>query len=185
MSHGPEATIFPATRALGIGITAYGVLSRGLLSGIWSAERVITPGDFRAHAPRFAPNNVGANLALVDALTTVAATIGVSVAEVAMAWAFTRGDHIAPSSGPAHPCSWLGCRRPPVSIWTTRSWPPSNWPCRAQLWLAPATEHLSWPGSTPNADRAVPAAIGPPTEPPGTRQRSPRVRSRTRVTSPP
>ena len=103
MSRGPEATIFPTTRALGIGITAYGVLSRGLLSGNWSTGRTIAPGDFRAHAPRFAPNNVGANLALVDALTTVAATIGASVAEVAMAWAFTRGDDIIPVIGARTP----------------------------------------------------------------------------------
>ncbi|MET0206988.1 MAG: aldo/keto reductase, partial [Thermoleophilaceae bacterium] len=53
VSRGIEAEILPACRELGVGITAYGVLSRGLLSGHWSRERALASGDFRAHAPRF------------------------------------------------------------------------------------------------------------------------------------
>jgi aryl-alcohol dehydrogenase-like predicted oxidoreductase len=66
VSRGIEDDILPACRELGIGVTAYGVLSRGLLSGHWSAEREITAGDFRATAPRFVGENLQHNLALVD-----------------------------------------------------------------------------------------------------------------------
>src|SRR3954454_19347645 len=72
ISRGIEAEILPACRELGIAITAYGVLSRGLLSGHWSADRPAQRGDFRAHSPRFAPGNVERNLALVDALRAIA-----------------------------------------------------------------------------------------------------------------
>ena len=68
ISRGIEDEILPVCRELGIGITAYGVLSRGLISGHWSKERAATPGDFRAHTPRFHADNVDQNLALVEAL---------------------------------------------------------------------------------------------------------------------
>ena len=76
MSRSLEAKVLPTTRELGIAVTAYGALSRGLLSGSWSPDRPLAPSDFRAHAPRFAPENVAANLALVDALGRVAADLG-------------------------------------------------------------------------------------------------------------
>ena len=66
LSRGIEAAILPTCRELGIGVTAYGVLSRGLLSGHWSEERALTRGDFRAHAPRFSAANLDRNLALVE-----------------------------------------------------------------------------------------------------------------------
>ncbi|MCA9571980.1 MAG: aldo/keto reductase, partial [Myxococcales bacterium] len=53
LSRGIEADILPTCRELGVGVTAYGVLSRGLLSGHWSASRALTPGDFRGWVPRF------------------------------------------------------------------------------------------------------------------------------------
>ena len=99
MSRGIEGKVLPATRELGIATTAYGALSRGLLSGNWSPDRPLAPGDFRAHAPRFAPDNVAANLALVDALRQVATDVGATVAEVAMAWVASRGDDIVPVIG--------------------------------------------------------------------------------------
>ena len=99
MSRGIEGKVLPATRELGIATTAYGALSRGLLSGNWSPDRPLAPGDFRAHAPRFAPDNVAANLALVDALRQVATAVGATVAEVAMAWVASRGDDIVPVIG--------------------------------------------------------------------------------------
>jgi len=85
ISRGIEAEILPTCRELGIAITAYGVLSRGLISGHWSKERNIG-GDFRSRAPRFQGANLDANLALVEKLRTIADRLGVSVAQVAIAW---------------------------------------------------------------------------------------------------
>ncbi|MGA2836271.1 MAG: aldo/keto reductase [Acidimicrobiales bacterium] len=111
MSRGPESAILPTTRELGIAITAYGVLSRGLLSGSWSTRREFAPGDFRAHAPRFAPGNVDANLALVEALAEVATAIGAPVAEVAMAWVLARGEDVVPVIGARTPAQLEGALR--------------------------------------------------------------------------
>ena len=94
-----EAEILPTCRELGVGITAYGVLSRGLLSGHWSKERATPRGDFRAHSPRFAAGNVDRNLALVDALRAVARSMDATVAQVAVAWVLSRGDDIVPLVG--------------------------------------------------------------------------------------
>lgn len=82
LSRGVESEILPAARELGTAITAYGVLSRGLLSGNWSRERTAAARDFRAHSPRFAEQNIDHNLALVEALREVAAARGVAVAQV-------------------------------------------------------------------------------------------------------
>ncbi len=100
ISRGIEDDILPACRELGIGITAYGVLSRGLISGHWSKDR-IRPGarDFRAHAPRFQGENVDRNLALVETLRAIAEQRGVSVAQLAIAWVASRGDDIVPLVG--------------------------------------------------------------------------------------
>jgi aryl-alcohol dehydrogenase-like predicted oxidoreductase len=111
MSRGPEAAILPTTRELGIAVTAYGVLSRGLLSGRWSTDRTLGPGDWRSHAPRFDATNVGANLALVEALAGVADGVGASVAEVAMAWVLARGDDIVPVIGARTPQQLEGALR--------------------------------------------------------------------------
>jgi pyridoxine 4-dehydrogenase len=99
ISRGPEATILPACRELGIAITAYGVLSRGLISGHWSRERRASPGDFRAHSPRFQGENLDHNLGLVEVLREVAEERGVSVAQIAIAWVLGRGDDIVPLIG--------------------------------------------------------------------------------------
>ena len=76
ISRGIESRILPAARELGIGITAYGVLSRGLISGHWRKEN-FAAGDFRAFSPRFQGTNVDTNLALVEALRKVAAAKGI------------------------------------------------------------------------------------------------------------
>jgi aryl-alcohol dehydrogenase-like predicted oxidoreductase len=99
ISRGIERGILPACRELGISITAYGVLSRGLISGHFDAQRELAPGDFRAHAPRFSGENRRHNLALVDALRTLADAKGVSVAQLAIAWALARGEQIVPLIG--------------------------------------------------------------------------------------
>ena len=98
ISRGIEEEILPACRELGIGITAYGVLSRGLISGHWSKAREGERG-FRANAPRFQGANLDANLALVDAIRGIADGIGASVAQVAIAWVAAQGEDIVPLVG--------------------------------------------------------------------------------------
>ncbi|WOJ91104.1 aldo/keto reductase [Methylocapsa polymorpha] len=98
ISRGIEDSVLPACRALGIGVTAYGVLSRGLISGHWSRERG-SEGDFRASSPRFQGQNLERNLGLVDAIRTIAEGKGVTVAQIAIAWVLSRGDDIAPLVG--------------------------------------------------------------------------------------
>jgi len=97
MSRGIEAAILPAVRALGIGVTAYGVLSRGLLS---DARRTAPSGpDFRAHFPRFQGENLQKNRALVQALQDMAAARGAKPAQLAIGWVMSRGDDIVPLVG--------------------------------------------------------------------------------------
>ena len=98
LSRGIEAAILPACRALGIGITAYGVLSRGLLSGHWRRDSA-SPGDWRAHGPRFQGDNAVRNLALVEALRRLAGARGATVAQLAIAWVAAQGEDILPVIG--------------------------------------------------------------------------------------
>ena len=98
ISRGIEDGILETCRELGIGITAYGVLSRGLISGHWTKDRA-TPGDYRAHSPRFQDENVDKNLALVDALQKIAEAKGVTVAQIAIAWVAAQGNDIIPLVG--------------------------------------------------------------------------------------
>ena len=97
ISRGIEDGILQTCRELGIGITAYGVLSRGLISGHWQASAA--GKDFRAHSPRFQGENVAANLKLVEALRQVAEARGASVAQVAIAWVAAQGTDIVPLVG--------------------------------------------------------------------------------------
>jgi aryl-alcohol dehydrogenase-like predicted oxidoreductase len=101
LSRGIEDEILPTCRELGIGITAYGVLSRGLLSGHWSREREasLAPQDFRASAPRFTGENLERNLALVDTLRGIADEQGATVAQLAIAWVLARGEDVVPLVG--------------------------------------------------------------------------------------
>ena len=99
LSRGIEAEILPACRELGIGVTAYGVLSRGLLSGHWSRDRAVADGDFRRTAPRFSGENLDRNLALVEALRALADAKGATVAQVAIGWALSRGPDVVPLVG--------------------------------------------------------------------------------------
>ncbi|MEV7063423.1 aldo/keto reductase [Streptomyces collinus] len=99
ISRGIEDEILPTTRELGIAVTAYGVLSRGLISGHFSADRQLGPGDFRAMSPRFQGDNLRHNLDLVEALRKIAEQQGVSVAQIAIAWVLSRGEDIVPLVG--------------------------------------------------------------------------------------
>jgi aryl-alcohol dehydrogenase-like predicted oxidoreductase len=99
ISRGIEERILPACRELGISLTVYGILSRGLISGRWSGDRTAAAGDFRAHSPRFAGEALQHNLALVEQLRDVADRAGASVAQVAIAWVLSRGPEIVPLIG--------------------------------------------------------------------------------------
>ncbi len=89
-SRGIEAKILPGLRKLGVGVTAYGVLSRGLLSG----SIPLPKGDFRRFLPRFTGTNLAKNQALAAALAFVAAERGVSASQMAIAWVLSRGEDI-------------------------------------------------------------------------------------------
>jgi pyridoxine 4-dehydrogenase len=101
LSRGIEEAILPVCRELGIGVTAYGVLSRGLLSGHWSQQRAATlaPHDFRASAPRFTGENLRRNLELAESLAGLAEAKGATAAQVAIAWVLARGDDVVPLVG--------------------------------------------------------------------------------------
>lgn len=99
LSRGIEAEILPTVRELGIAVTAYGVLSRGLLSGHWSKERSEQAQDFRGHLPRFSGENLDRNLSLVEALRQIAQEQNATVAQVAIAWVLSRGKDIIPLIG--------------------------------------------------------------------------------------
>ena len=98
VARGIEDDILATCRELGIGITAYGVLSRGLISGHWSRDRSGAQ-DFRRNSPRFQDKNLDTNLALVDRLRALAGNIGASVAQVAIAWVLAQGKDIVPLVG--------------------------------------------------------------------------------------
>jgi aryl-alcohol dehydrogenase-like predicted oxidoreductase len=87
VSRGPEAKIFPALAELGIATTAYGVLSRGLLTG----SKPTGTGDFRAHLPRFSGDNGEKNRALAGSLARLAADRGIKPAQLAIAWVRAKG----------------------------------------------------------------------------------------------
>ncbi len=95
ISRGIEAEILPATRELGIAVTAYGVLSRGLLSGRAPGAK----GDFRAGLPRFSARNLEQNRGIVDALAQVAHDLGATPVQVAIAWVLAKGEDIVPLIG--------------------------------------------------------------------------------------
>lgn len=95
VSRGPEAEIFPLLAGLGIGVTAYGVLSRGLLSG----SQPKAPDDFRAHLPRFTGENLERNQRLVETLRQVASEKGATASQLAIAWVLAKGAGLVPLIG--------------------------------------------------------------------------------------
>jgi aryl-alcohol dehydrogenase-like predicted oxidoreductase len=96
ISRAVEDEVLPTLRELGIGLTAYGILSRGLISGHWAPGR---PGDHRDRHPRFSGGNAEHNLALVEALRRIADAKGCTVAQLAIAWVAAQGDDIVPLVG--------------------------------------------------------------------------------------
>jgi aryl-alcohol dehydrogenase-like predicted oxidoreductase len=97
-----ERAVLPACRELGIGITAYGVFSRGLLTGGWQPGQD-APGDFRSHAPRFQGQAAERNLAVAAELGRIAAGFGLTAGQLALAWVLAQGDDIVPLVGARRP----------------------------------------------------------------------------------
>lgn len=95
VSRSAETKIFPALEELGIGVTAYGVLSRGLLT----ASQLVGKSDIRMHLPRFKGDNLTKNQPLVARLRQIAADKGVTAAQLAIAWALAKGKSIVPVIG--------------------------------------------------------------------------------------
>src|SRR3984885_4158725 len=99
ISRGIERAILPTCRELDIAITAYGVLSRGLISGHYRADAEPAAGDSRGRVPRFQGENLHRNLALVRELRAIAQAKGASVAQLAFAWVLSRGEDVVPLIG--------------------------------------------------------------------------------------
>jgi aryl-alcohol dehydrogenase-like predicted oxidoreductase len=95
VSRGPEGAIFPVLAELGIGVTAYGVLSRGLLAGSQPAGK----SDFRNYLPRFSGDNGARNRRLVETLQSLAREKGVTATQLAIAWVLAKGKTIVPLVG--------------------------------------------------------------------------------------
>ncbi len=96
-SRDPEAELLPLLRELGIGFVPYSPLGRGFLTGAIRSTENLSPDDFRLVNPRF--ENLGANLAIVDAVEAVARDAGATPAQVALAWLLAQGENIAPIPG--------------------------------------------------------------------------------------
>lgn len=92
-----EKDLLPVCRELGVGITAYGVLSRGLLSGEMTGK--LEPADFRNHAPRFTGENYKKNLEQIAVLKKLADEKGCTASQLAIAWVMNQGDDILPMLG--------------------------------------------------------------------------------------
>jgi aryl-alcohol dehydrogenase-like predicted oxidoreductase len=95
ISRGPEQAIFPLLEKAGIGVTAYGVLSRGLLS----SSKPAAAGDFRARLPRFTPENRAHNDQVIEALRAAAAARQATPSQLAIAWVLAKGQSIVPVIG--------------------------------------------------------------------------------------
>jgi aryl-alcohol dehydrogenase-like predicted oxidoreductase len=102
VSRSIEKEILPAARELGIAVTAYGILSRGLLSGHWRPDAV-SPGDLRGFYPRFSTGNVEANMRLVERLRELAMAHGATPTQLAIAWVAAQGRDIFPLIGARRP----------------------------------------------------------------------------------
>jgi len=102
VSRSAEAEILPALRELGISLVAYGVFSRGLLTGHKPDAESVSRGDIRAHFPRFQGENLQRNRHLISRLREIAGQKGINVAQLALAWVFSKGKEIIPLVGARH-----------------------------------------------------------------------------------
>ena len=95
----PEAEILPTLEALGIGFVPFAPLGKGLLTGAITPETTFVEGDFRNITPRFTAEGRRANLALVELVGTLAADLGVTPAQIALAWLLAQKPWIVPIPG--------------------------------------------------------------------------------------
>jgi aryl-alcohol dehydrogenase-like predicted oxidoreductase len=94
-----ESEILPLLRELGIGLVPYSPLGRGFLTGTITSTDALDPSDFRRHNPRFQGEALDANLALVEAVRTLAEAKGVTAGQLALAWVLAQGDDVVPIPG--------------------------------------------------------------------------------------
>lgn len=102
VSRSVEAAILPVLRELGISLVAYGVFSRGLLTGHMPSAESASRGDIRAHFPRFQGENLQRNQKLISRLQEIASKKGINVAQLALAWVLSKGKEIIPLVGARH-----------------------------------------------------------------------------------
>jgi aryl-alcohol dehydrogenase-like predicted oxidoreductase len=98
-SRDPEVEILPTVQELGIGFVPYSPLGRGFLTGTIRSLDELDEHDFRRQNPRFAGENLQHNIGIVEQVDAVAADVGATPAQVALAWLLAQGDHIAPIPG--------------------------------------------------------------------------------------
>ncbi|MCU1446619.1 aldo/keto reductase [Cryobacterium sp.] len=98
-SRDPEAELLPLVRELGIGFVPYSPLGRGFLTGTIRSLDQLDSGDFRRDNPRFAGDNLAANIRIVEQVDAVAADLAATPAQVALAWLLAQGEHIVPIPG--------------------------------------------------------------------------------------
>ncbi|MFJ8308297.1 MULTISPECIES: aldo/keto reductase [unclassified Streptomyces] len=94
-----EGAMLEVCRELGIGVVAYSPLGRGMLTGGIASAADLDDTDNRRRWPRFAEENIGQNLTLVDAVRRVAAEIGRTPAQAALAWLLAQGEDVVPIPG--------------------------------------------------------------------------------------
>ena len=99
VSRDPEAALLPALRELGIGFVAYSPLGRGMLTGRFSSEADLGEDDFRRGLPRFQHHNLARNAALVERVAGLAGELGVTPAQLSLAWVLAQGPDIVPIPG--------------------------------------------------------------------------------------
>jgi aryl-alcohol dehydrogenase-like predicted oxidoreductase len=102
-SREPEDEILPTVRELGIGFVPYSPLGRGFLTGRIRSVDDLEPDDYRRTSPRFAGDNFGRNLRLVEEIKAIAADKGCTPSQLALAWVLAQGDDIVPIPGTKHP----------------------------------------------------------------------------------
>jgi aryl-alcohol dehydrogenase-like predicted oxidoreductase len=95
----PEGEILTTVRELGVGFVAYSPLGRGFLTGAVKSLDDLADDDFRRHNPRFAGENLDANLALVARVEDLAGRKGVTAGQIALAWVLAQGDDIVAIPG--------------------------------------------------------------------------------------
>ena len=98
-SRDPEGGLLEACRRLGVGFVPYSPLGRGLLTGAITSLDALASDDWRRGMPRFAPENLDANVALAASVAEIAAELGATSAQVALAWVLAQGDDVVPIPG--------------------------------------------------------------------------------------